>query len=232
MNKPVIDVIIPAYNEEQSIGLVLAEIPRGLVREVIVCNNASTDRTAGVARRGGATVVDQPRKGYGSACLKGMEYLLQKPANEQPGLIVFLDGDYSDYPDEMPALVRPIVEEGYDLVIGSRTLGGRQRGAMTPQQLFGNWLATNLIKLFYGYQFTDLGPFRAIRFDKLLELDMQDKDFGWTVEMQVKAAKKKYKCMEVPARYRKRVGRSKVSGTIRGTVLAGYKILWTIFKLL
>lgn len=232
LNKPVIDVIIPAYNEEQSIGLVLAEMPPGLVREVIVCNNASTDRTAAVARRGGATVVDQPRKGYGSACLKGMEYLLQKPANEQPGLIVFLDGDYSDYPDEMPALIRPIVEEGYDLVIGSRTLGGRQRGAMMPQQLFGNWLATNLIKLFYGYQFTDLGPFRAIRFDKLLELDMQDKDFGWTVEMQVKAAKKKYKCMEVPARYRKRVGRSKVSGTIRGTVLAGYKILWTIFKLL
>lgn len=232
LNKPVIDVIIPAFNEERSIGLVLADIPSALVREVIVCNNASTDRTAAVAREHGATVVDQPRKGYGSACLKGIDYLLHKPVNEHPQIIVFLDGDYSDHPDEMPALIRPIVEEGYDLCIGSRALGAMDKGAMMPQQIFGNWLATNLIKLFYGYQFTDLGPFRAIRFDKLLELDMQDKDFGWTVEMQVKAAKKKYKCIEAPARYRKRVGVSKVSGTIRGTILAGYKILWTIFKLL
>ena len=232
LNKPVIDVIIPAFNEERSIGLVLADIPSGLVREVIVCNNASTDRTAAVAREHGATVVDQPRKGYGSACLKGIEHLLRKPVNEQPDIIVFLDGDYSDHPDEMPAVIRPIVEKGYDLCIGSRALGAMDKGAMMPQQIFGNWLATNLIKLFYGYQFTDLGPFRAIRLDKLLELDMQDKDFGWTVEMQVKAAKNKYKCTEVPVRYRKRVGLSKVSGTIRGTILAGYKILWTIFKLL
>ena len=232
MNKPVIDVIIPAYNEERSIGLVLAEIPKGLVREVIVCNNASTDNTAAAARRGGATVVDQPRKGYGSACLKGIEYILQKPENEQPDIVVFLDGDYSDHPDEMPALVRPIAKEGYDLCIGSRTLGEMEKGAMMPQQAFGNWLATNLIKLFYGYQFTVLGPFRAIGFRRLLALVMQDRDFGWTVEMQVKAAKNKYKTTEVPVRYRKRVGLSKVSGTIRGTVLAGYKILWTIFKLL
>lgn len=232
MNKPVIDVIIPAFNEEQSIGLVLADIPSGLVREVIVCNNASTDNTAYVARRHGATVVEQPRKGYGSACLKGIEYLLSKPGNEQPDIIVFLDGDYSDHPDQMPEIARPIIEEGADLCIGSRTLGEMDKGAMMPQQIFGNWLATNLIKLFYGYRFTDLGPFRAIRFGKLLELNMQDKDFGWTVEMQVKAAKNKFKCTEVPARYRKRVGLSKVSGTIRGTILAGYKILWTIFKLL
>lgn len=232
MDKPVIDVIIPAFNEERPIGLVLAGIPRGLVREVVVCDNASTDGTAAAALRAGATVVSQPGKGYGNACLKGIEYLLQKPENEQPDIIVFIDGDYSDHPEEMPALVRPIMEEGYDLAIGSRTLGERERGAMTPQQIFGNWLATNLIKLFYGYRFTDLGPFRAIIFRKLLELNMQDKDFGWTVEMQVKAAKKKYKCTEVPVRYRKRVGLSKVSGTIRGTILAGYKILWTIFKLL
>lgn len=232
LDKPVIDVIIPAFNEEQSIGLVLSEIPSGLVREVIVCDNASTDNTAAVARKHGAVVAYQPQKGYGSACLKGMAHILQKPANELPDIIVFLDGDYSDHPIEMPELIRPVVEQGYDLAIGSRVLGELEKGAMMPQQIFGNWLATNLIKLFYSYQFTDLGPFRAIRFDKLLELDMQDKDFGWTVEMQVKAAKKKYKCIEVPVRYRKRVGRSKVSGTIRGTILAGHKILWTIFKLL
>ena len=231
LKKPVIDVIIPAFNEEQSIGLVLADIPSEVVREVVVCNNASTDKTAGIARSLGATVVDQPRKGYGSACLKGIEYLLCKEENEWPDIIVFIDGDYSDHPDELPALVRPIVEGGYDLCIGSRALGQLEKGAMMPQQIFGNWLATNLIKLIYGYQFTDLGPFRAIRFDKFLGLNMEDKDFGWTVEMQVKAAKKKYKCIEVPVRYRRRVGRSKVSGTARGTILAGYKILWTIFKL-
>ena len=175
-------------------------------------------------------MVDQPRKGYGSACLRGIDHLLHKPENEQPDIIVFIDGDYSDHPDELPALVRPIIEEGYDLCIGSRALGELEKGAMMPQQIFGNWLATNLIKLIYGYQFTDLGPFRAIRFDKLLGMAMEDKDFGWTVEMQVKAAKNKYKCIEVPVRYRKRVGRSKVSCTIRGTILAGYKILLTVLR--
>lgn len=231
MKKAIIDVIIPAYNEEKSIGLVLADIPEELVREVIVCNNNSTDQTAMVAQRAGATVVDQPRKGYGSACLKGMEYIRQKPEQDQPDIVVFLDGDYSDHPEEMSLLVQPILEEGMDLVIGSRATGAMERGAMMPQQVFGNWLATNLIRLFYNYNFTDLGPFRAIRWDKLEAIQMEDPDFGWTVEMQVKAAKYKLQCTEIPVSYRKRVGVSKVSGTIRGTILAGHKILWTIFKL-
>lgn len=231
MKQAVIDVIIPAYNEEKSIGLVIRDIPKNLVREIIVCNNNSTDQTAAVARESGATVVDQPRKGYGSACLKGMAYIQAKPKNEQPDILVFLDGDYSDHPEEMTQLVQPILDEGVDLVIGSRALGNMERGAMMPQQVFGNWLATTLIRLFYDYHFTDLGPFRAIRWDRLLEIDMEDPDFGWTVEMQVKAAKYKLKCTELPVQYRKRVGVSKVSGTIRGTILAGHKILWTIFKL-
>lgn len=231
MKKAKIDVIIPAYNEEKSIGLVIADIPAGLVREVIVCNNNSTDRTAAVARKAGATVVDQPQKGYGSACLKGIEYIRAKGTEAHPDIVVFLDGDYSDHPEEMPALIRPILENGMDLVIGSRALGNMEKGAMMPQQIFGNWLATNLIRLFYNYHFTDLGPFRAIRWAQLEALDMEDPDFGWTVEMQVKAAKYKLQCTEVPVRYRRRVGVSKVSGTIRGTILAGHKILWTIFKL-
>ncbi|MCB0568441.1 MAG: glycosyltransferase family 2 protein, partial [Phaeodactylibacter sp.] len=183
MDKAVIDVIIPAFNEEQPIGLVLREIPWEAVREVVVCNNASTDRTAEVAKAGGATVLYEARKGYGNACLKGIEYLVQKPASEKPDIVVFMDADYSDFPDELPSLVNPIIEESYDLAIGSRTLGRRQRGALLPQQLFGNWLATTLIRLFYNYHFTDLGPFRAIRFDKLLALKMKDRNYGWTVEM-------------------------------------------------
>ena len=232
MPQTLIDVIIPAYNEEQSISKVIAEIPKPLIREVIVCNNASTDGTAQVAREAGATVLDQPEKGYGAACLKGIEYIKAKAEKDHPDIIVFIDGDYSDYPEEMPHLVAPILENQVDMVIGSRALGNMQKGAMMPQQIFGNWLATTLIKLFYNYEFTDLGPFRAIKFDKLLEIDMQDRDFGWTVEMQVKAAKYKLKCTEIPVRYRKRIGVSKVSGTIKGTILAGHKILWTIFKLL
>ena len=232
MDKPLIDLIIPAYNEEASIGLVLADIPQDWVREVIVCNNGSTDRTAAVAREGGATVVDQPRPGYGSACLAGIAHIQAKAPEEQPDIVVFLDGDYSDHPEELPLLLAPIMDEQMDLVIGSRAQGSRESGAMQPQQIFGNWLATNLIRLFYNYHFTDLGPFRAIRWKKLLDLNMQDPDFGWTVEMQVKAAKQQLKCTEIPVTYRRRVGVSKVSGTIRGTILAGYKILWTIFKLL
>lgn len=228
---PVIDVIIPAFNEEKSIGLVLADMPWSIVREVVVCNNASTDNTAGAAAAGGATVVDQPRKGYGSACLKGIQYLASKQKEDQPDIVVFLDADYSDHPEEMHDLVNPILEENVDLVIGSRALGKKENGAMQPQQIFGNWLATNLIRLIYRYHFTDLGPFRAIKWDKLVAIDMQDPDFGWTVEMQVKAAKHQLKCTEVPVSYRRRVGVSKVSGTIRGSFLAGKKILWTIFKL-
>ena len=227
----VIDVIIPAYNEEASIGNVVRDVPRDLVREIIVCNNNSRDRTRAVAEAAGATVVDEPRPGYGSACLKGMAHVAARPASQQPDVVVFLDGDYSDYPEELPALVRPLAEQHMDLVIGSRALGDMERGAMQPQQLFGNWLATNLIRLFYGYTFTDLGPFRAIRWPVLRTLGMCDPDFGWTVEMQVRAAKAGLRCTEVPVRYRVRIGRSKISGTLRGTLLAGHKILWTIFKL-
>ncbi|MFQ5446612.1 MAG: glycosyltransferase family 2 protein [Saprospiraceae bacterium] len=227
---PHIAVIIPAFNEEDSIGHVLDDIPEGLVQEVIVCNNGSRDRTAEVARAHGATVVDQPLPGYGNACLKGMEYLRQKPREEQPAIVVFLDGDFSDHPEEMPQVLRPILEEGCDMVIGSRALGRLERGSMQPQQIFGNWLATNLIRLFFRYHFTDLGPFRAIKWDQLLALNMQDRNYGWTVEMQVKAAKMKLKCKEVPVSYRRRIGVSKISGTLKGSFLAGHKILWTIFK--
>lgn len=232
MELPVIDIIIPAFNEESSIGLVLGDIPKGIVREVLVCNNASTDKTAEVAKNAGATVLNETRKGYGSACLRGIEYIRNRPESEWPDILVFLDGDYSDHPEELPLLVRPILEEGMDMVIGSRALGNMERGAMLPQQIFGNWLATNLIRLFYSYHFTDLGPFRAIKFRRLLELKMEDPDFGWTVEMQVKAAQKKFRCMEIPVSYRQRIGISKVSGTFSGTLMAGHKILWTIFKYL
>ena len=231
MPQPIIDVIIPAYNEEESIGKVVADIPKELVRDILVCNNASTDNTKSVATAGGAIVLDQPLKGYGNACLKGIEYIKSRPENEKPDIVVFLDGDYSDHPEEMTLLVNALLE-GNDMVIGSRALGDMESGAMMPQQVFGNWLATNLIRIFYNYQFTDLGPFRAIRYDKLIEIDMQDRDFGWTVEMQVKAAKHKLICTEIPVTYRRRIGVSKVSGTIKGTILAGHKILWTIFKLL
>ena len=227
--KAVVDVIIPAYNEENSIAKVIREIPV-CVREIIVCNNASTDSTKVNANNAGATVVDQPIPGYGNACLKGIEYIDEK--EKSPEIVVFLDGDYSDYPEQMDELIKPIVEEDYDLVIGSRALGDLQKGSMTPQQIFGNWLATNLIKLIYNYQFTDLGPFRAITWSALKQVDMQDRDYGWTVEMQVKAAKYKMKCKEVAVDYRRRIGVSKVSGTIKGTFLAGHKILWTIFKLI
>ena len=228
--QPLVDIIIPAYNEEDSIGKVLKDIPRSMVRHIVVCNNASTDDTASVALSHSAVVVDQPRKGYGSACLAGIAHLRQ--LSTPPDIIVFMDADYSDHPEELPLLLEPIVKKNMDMVIGSRALGEMEEGAMKPQQIFGNWLATNLIRLFYGYHFTDLGPFRSIRWDKLLDLDMQDPDFGWTVEMQVKAAKKKYRCTEVAVSYRKRIGQSKVSGTIKGTILAGHKILWTIFKLM
>jgi glycosyltransferase involved in cell wall biosynthesis len=202
----------------------------GLVREVIVCNNASTDHTGEVAAANGAKVVFQPRKGYGNACLKGMEHIAQKTV--KPDIVIFLDADYSDHPEEMPLLIAQITGGGYDMVIGSRALGIREKGSMTPQQVFGNWLATHLIRLFFNYTFTDLGPFRAIRYDKLLEINMIDRNYGWTVEMQIKAAKKKMRCTEIAVTYRKRIGVSKVSGTVKGTIMAGYKIILTIFKYL
>jgi len=227
---PIIDVIIPVYNEADSISKVIAEIPAQLVRHIIVCNNGSTDDTADIALKAGAKVVHQPIKGYGNACLKGMEYV--STLEILPDIIVFIDGDYSDYPEEMPLLIEPILKNEVDLVIGSRALGTMESGAMMPQQIFGNWLATTLIKFIYNYEFTDLGPFRSIRYDKLMSMEMADKTFGWTVEMQVKSAKMNMKTMEVPVRYRKRIGKSKVSGTVKGTILAGHKILWTIFKLI
>ena len=229
MRKPKIDVVIPAYNEEKSIAKVIADIPKDTVNEVVVVNNNSSDKTRSVAEMAGATVIDEMRPGYGFACLKGIDYLKQKG---QTDILVFLDGDYSDYPKQLPDVVEPIVKGNVDLVIGSRALGNRENGSMTFPQVFGNWLATNLLKLFYRVEFTDLGPFRAISFNKLLEMDMQDTTYGWTVEMQVKAAKLKYRTTEVPVNYKRRIGVSKVSGTIKGAVMAGYKILFTIFKYL
>lgn len=221
-------VIIPALNEERSIGQVIGDIPQDLVTEIVVVNNGSTDSTARVASDCGATVIDEERRGYGQACLAGMNYI--KDSSYVPDIIVFLDADYSDYPQEIKDLVSPITEGGYDLVIGSRTIGERQRGALLPQAIVGNYMATRLIKLFYGVDFTDLGPFRAIRYDKLLSLDMRDETFGWTVEMQVKAAKKGFRCTEVPVSYRKRIGTSKITGTVAGSVMAGAKIIWVIFR--
>jgi glycosyltransferase involved in cell wall biosynthesis len=199
-----------------------------LVQEVIVVNNNSNDDTEINARNAGATVLREKRAGYGYACLKGIEYIKQlQPA---PDIVVFIDADYSDHPEEIPLLVKPIINDGMDMVIGSRALGTKEKGSMTPQQVFGNWLATRLLKTIYNVRYTDLGPFRAIRFDKLLVINMQDTTYGWTVEMQLKAAKLKMKITEVPVSYRKRIGFSKISGTVKGTVLAGYKIITTIFK--
>lgn len=227
---PIIKVIIPAYNEEASIPLVIQDIPKEWVDEVIVVNNASTDKTAEEAKKAGATVLTEKQPGYGRACLKGMAYLESLP--EPPEIVVFLDGDYSDYPQQLPEVVAPILEQGYDMVIGSRAKGQKEKGSMTFPQVFGNKLATRLMRLFYGVRYSDLGPFRAIRYEALMQLGMQDKTYGWTVEMQLKAAKKKLKVTEVPVNYKKRIGVSKVSGTVKGTVLAGYKIIWTIFKYL
>jgi glycosyltransferase involved in cell wall biosynthesis len=225
---PIIDVVMPAFNEAKSIALVLNEIPRELVRHIVVCDNNSTDETSAVARAHGATVVFQPLRGYGNACLKALDWIHQQKV--LPDLIVFLDSDYSDHPEEMFEIVKPLIINDFDLVIGSRALGNRERGAMQPQQIFGNWLATTLIRWFYGYRFTDLGPFRAVRYDALQKIGMQDTTFGWTVEMQVKAAKLKLRCTEVPVQYRRRIGISKISGTVKGTIMAGYKIILTIFK--
>ena len=225
-------VIIPAFNEAESIGKVVGDIPAGLVDEVVVVNNSSTDKTEENARNAGATVIRENRKGYGFACLAGIAHAHSKTGVDRPDIIVFIDGDYSDYPDQMGDLVKPIIEEDYDMVIGSRAMGNREKGAMMPQQVFGNWLACSLMRLFYRVRYTDLGPFRAIKFDKLIELGMKDQTYGWTVEMQLKAAKKKFKITEIPVHYRKRIGVSKVTGTVKGTLGAGYKILYTIFRYL
>jgi glycosyltransferase involved in cell wall biosynthesis len=222
----VVDVVIPALNEEDSIGLVLADIPDRLVRNVFVVDNGSDDATASVASAHGATVVPEPRRGYGSACLAGLERVSQDP----PDVVLFLDADYSDHPEEIARLLEPIALDAVDMVIGSRTIGQREPGALLPQALFGNKLACILIEGLYGYRFTDLGPFRAVTWEALERIGMEDTNFGWTVEMQIKAAYKKLSCVEVPVSYRQRVGVSKITGTLSGTFRAGYKILFTIFS--
>jgi len=223
----IIKVIIPAFNEEGSIAQVIEEIPE-IVSEVIVVSNNSTDQTESTARGKGATVLKEERMGYGYACLKGLEYVSK--SDDKTDIIVFLDGDYSDYPAELTNIVSPIIYQDVDLVIGARSKKFREPGSMTIPQIFGNWLATTLMRLFFGAKFTDLGPFRAIKYDKLLNLNMQDKTYGWTVEMQLKAIKKRYSYLEVPVHYKKRIGVSKVSGTIKGAIFAGVKILSWIFK--
>ncbi|NNK29572.1 MAG: glycosyltransferase family 2 protein [Flavobacteriaceae bacterium] len=222
-----IRVIIPAFNEEKSIAQVIGAIPE-TVNEIIVVNNNSTDQTASVARIAGATVLNETRMGYGYACLKGLNYVQEQ--SKTPDIIVFIDGDYSDYPQELPKVVAPIIKEGADFVIGARVKSLREKGSMTPQQVFGNWLATFLMRIMYGAKFSDLGPFRAIRNERLLELEMEDKTYGWTVEMQLKAIKHRLAYVEVPVRYKKRIGVSKVSGTVKGTIFAGVKILGWIIK--
>ncbi len=229
--RPPIDLIIPAFNEALSIGKVIRAIPRDAIRHIIVCDNESTDATALEAEKAGATVVYAPGRGYGSACLAGMEHIRKIATHDPPLAVVFMDGDFSDFPEEIPLLTNAIAK-GTDLVIGSRVSGQSEAGSLTVPQRFGNWLATRLISIFWGFSYTDLGPFRAIRWDKLEMLDMQDRTYGWTVEMQIKALKHNLVCAEVPVSYRKRIGVSKISGTISGTIKAGYKILRTIFKLL
>ena len=223
----IIKVIIPAYNEQESIANVITEIP-SVVSEVIVVNNNSTDNTVLVAENAGATVLTETQKGYGHACLKGMKYIASQ--DEKPDIIVFLDGDYSDYPEELTKIIAPILTNNIDLVIGARVPELREKDSVTPQQIFGNWLACSLMKLFFKAKFTDLGPFRAIKYEKLLALNMTDKTYGWTVEMQLKALKQQFSYIEVPVRYKKRIGVSKVSGTIKGSIFAGVKILTWIFK--
>jgi len=222
-----IKVIIPAYNEADSITYVINNIPN-IADEIIVVSNNSTDNTEINAKKAGATVLSETRKGYGYACLKGMEYIANQ--NKKPDIVVFLDGDYSDYPEELTKIIAPIINDDIDFVIGARVKRLREQGAMTFPQIFGNWLATTLMALFFRAKFTDLGPFRAIKYDKLLPLNMEDKTYGWTVEMQLKALKQKLTYTEIPVNYRNRIGVSKVSGTVKGAIFAGLKILGWIFK--
>ncbi|PIV92882.1 MAG: UDP-glucose--dolichyl-phosphate glucosyltransferase [Flavobacteriaceae bacterium CG17_big_fil_post_rev_8_21_14_2_50_33_15] len=224
---PKIKVIIPAYNEEDSIANVIKDIPT-IVDEVIVVDNNSNDDTAKNATNARATVLTETKKGYGYACLKAMDYISNQ--TKKPDIIVFLDGDYSDYPEELLKLVEPIIKNNTDLVIGARKKELRAAHSMTPQQVFGNWLATFLMRILYGARFTDLGPFRAIKYEKLVALHMKDKTYGWTVEMQLKAVKQKLSYVEIPVKYRQRIGISKVSGTLKGSIFAGFKILSWIFK--
>jgi glycosyltransferase involved in cell wall biosynthesis len=227
MPAPSIDVAIPALNEEASLPLVLADLPRPPVRRVVVADNGSSDGTARVAAAGGAVVVQATRRGYGSACLAALDHLR---THDPPDVVVFVDADYSDHPDELPRLVAPLLAGEADLVIGSRVLGDAERGSLLPQARAGNFVACLLIRLLYGHRYTDLGPFRAIRWEALERLGMSDPDFGWTAEMQVKALRHGLRVVEVPVRYRRRVGVSKITGTVSGTLRAGYKILWMVLR--
>ena len=221
-----ISIIIPAYNEESSIGLVLDALPQEKIHEIIVVDNGSTDATARVAQEHGARVVKESRKGYGSACLKGIDEL------DAPDIVVFIDGDFSDFPEEIVFLIRPIETGEKDFVLGSRMILPKSQSALLPQARYGNRLAVFLIKLFFKHEFTDLGPFRAIRYSSLMSIGMKDMDFGWTVEMQIKAVRNRLRIREVPVNYRKRIGISKITGTVLGTFRAGVKIIYTIFKYL
>jgi len=224
---PIIKVIIPAYNEAESIGKVIKHLP-SYVNEIIVVNNNSSDDTAKNALQAGATILTELNSGYGNACLNGLNYLEQQ--TQKTDIVVFLDGDFSDYPEELTKIVAPIIEKNVDFVLGARVKNLREKGAMKPQQIFGNWLATFLMRLFYKSEFTDLGPFRAIKYKTLQALKMQDPTYGWTVEMQLKILKQKYIYKEIPVKYRNRIGVSKVSGTLKGSIFAGIKILTWILK--
>ena len=221
---PSIDVVIPALDEERALPHVLGDIPRPPVRRIVVADNGSTDATVEVARRHGAEVVCEPERGYGAACLKALAHLAADP----PDIVVFLDGDYSDHPDELPLLIQPIVDGEAEMTIGSRATGRAERGALSAQQQVGNAIACSALRLLYRVHYTDLGPFRAIRWRTLEGLRMEDRNFGWTVEMQIKAARQRVPYREVPVSYRPRIGVSKVSGTLRGSVSAGAKILWLL----
>ncbi len=222
------DLVIPALNEEGAIGKVVLSVPKALVRNIIVVDNGSTDDTVSVAGKQGAIVLSESERGYGAACLRGIEYSISQP--QPPDVIAFMDGDFSDHAEEIDTLIDPIKHNIADLVLGSRVMGKREKGSLTPQQVVGNKIATSLLKYFYDQSYTDLGPFRAIRTESLLLLQMKDRNYGWTVEMQIKAAKNKLRILEVPVSYRNRIGYSKVSGTIKGSVMAGYKIIHTLLK--
>jgi len=221
----IVKVIIPAFNEEKSIAKVISDIPQNVVSEVIVINNNSTDGTEKAAKDTGATVLKENFQGYGASCLKGMEHIKKSTCD----VVVFLDGDYSDFPEEINLLLEPMVNDDYDFVVGSRILGKREKGSLRIQSIIGSLISCFFMNLFWHVKYTDLGPFRAIKFDKLLELEMADKWYGWTVEMQIKAAKKGLRIMEVPVSYRNRIGQSKVTGTLKGTFMASLIILKTIF---